>query len=107
VSYVYLASPYSHPDPLVRESRYAAAKHAVKFLLGRKIWVYSPIVHCHVLAGEEKLPFDFSAWEAYNYAMLEHASKLFILRIDGTDQSKGVAAEIVEAARLGISYEYL
>jgi NADH:ubiquinone oxidoreductase subunit B-like Fe-S oxidoreductase len=110
MSYAYLASPYSSPDPNVREARYQKAKAAVRYLLHNKVWVYSPIVHCHVVGIEmasEGMPFDFETWKEYDFAMMRSANKLIVLRIEGTDQSRGVAAEKAEAFRLGIPVEYL
>ena len=107
MSYVYLASPYSHADASVRESRYEAASYATAHLLNQRTWVYSPIVHCHELAKKFDLPTDFKFWKDYNFAMLSHARKLIILRCDGWEASKGVAAEKIEAERLNIPVEYL
>jgi hypothetical protein len=48
---IYLASPYSHPDELVQEARYKAARNYVHWsLLYLEDTVYSPIVHYHTLA---------------------------------------------------------
>jgi Domain of unknown function (DUF1937) len=46
---IYLASPYSHPDATVRESRFRAACQAVVALLLTGEVVFAPIVHCHPL----------------------------------------------------------
>lgn len=91
---IYLASPYTHPDPFVREQRYLeAAKMCAEYLKQRR-WVYSPIVHCHELAKIIELPKDASYWEAYNYHMLSRSTELHVLMIEGWGESKGVAAEI-------------
>ena len=102
MTYVYLASPYSHPNPLVREARYRIARDAVAHLLIRKIWVYSPIVHCHDLTKEYSLPFDATHWREYNEAMLREADELVVLNIPGWRESVGVAAEIAFAKSLGL-----
>jgi hypothetical protein len=62
VSYLYLASPYSHVDPARRHGRYRAACAATCWLLNIRCWVYSPIVHCHELARLHDLPGDFEFW---------------------------------------------
>lgn len=104
---IYLASPYTHPDADERHRRYVAARHAVAYLLNERRWVYSPIVHCHDLALAEKLPTDWVFWKDYNFYMLSRCTQLAILRIDGWEQSKGVAAELTEATRIGLPYIYL
>jgi hypothetical protein len=100
--YVYLASPYSHPDESIMEARFVAAEAATARLLRRSVWVYSPIVHCHELAKKFDLPKDFVFWQEYNFAMIRGAAKLYVLRIDGWEASKGVTAEIAYARELGI-----
>ena len=47
---IYVASPYTHEDPAVREERYLAALRYTAKLLANKRWCFSPIVHCHDLA---------------------------------------------------------
>ena len=62
---IYLASPYSHPDPAVRERRFRAACSAAAFLLQAGHAVFSPIAHGHVLA-EHGLPTDWSFWQRFD-----------------------------------------
>ena len=81
---LYLASPYSDPDPLIMKTRFLLAEQVTARLLQREIWVYSPIVHCHELALKYELPTDFTFWRAYNFAMLRHADELFVLKIPAT-----------------------
>ncbi len=107
MSYVYLASPYSHQDPFIREDRYLRASQATAHLLKQGIAVYSPIVHCHELAKIADLPKDFTFWQNYNMAMLSRADKFMILRIEGYDTSVGVAAEKAFAEMKNIPVEYL
>lgn len=99
MSYIYLASPYSHIDASRRQERYRAACAATHWLLSQRCWTYSPIVHCHDLARERGMPTDFQFWCDYNYAMLEGASSLYLLNIEGLMDSEGVQAEIGFARR--------
>ena len=100
--YMYLASPYSHPDPFVRETRYLWAMKELTHALKMGIHVYSPIVHCHELAKIADLPRDAKFWELYNFTMLAAAEQLWVLMIPGWQESKGIAGEIEEAKRVGI-----
>lgn len=104
---IYLASPYSRPDAFVREQRYLQAAKATVHLLHKREWVYSPIVHCHTIAQLGDLPKDFDFWRDYNFAMLEKADKLLILRVEGWENSVGVKAEIAHASQLNKPVEYL
>ena len=56
---IYLASPYSDPDPIVREKRFAAACLAAASLIGSGEAVFSPIVHGHPLV-HYGLPADWA-----------------------------------------------
>jgi hypothetical protein len=91
---IYLASPYSHPLQEVVEKRHEEAMAYTHYLLERKRWVYSPIVHCHELAKRHSLPTDFEYWKRYNYHALARCDELYVLGIEGWRESKGVRAEI-------------
>lgn len=102
MSYIYLASPYSHPDPRVRRERYFAAQDCVTWMLARKIWVYSPIVHCHFMAIDHELPKDATFWREYNRVMLKSAVALWILQISGWMDSEGVYDEVESAEEFNL-----
>jgi Domain of unknown function (DUF1937) len=107
MSYIYLASPYSHPDPSVREARYQAALDATAFLTRCKYIVYSPIVHFHSVALKHKLPTDAKYWNFVNDAMIGKALSLYILRLDGYLYSKGVDDELMLAEDLELEIRYM
>lgn len=96
---IYLASPYSHPDPLERQYRYDRMVKVAGRLLGQDHFVYSPIVHCHPLALATSLPTDFTFWQRYNLHMLEKSDELWVIQLDGWHESLGVQAEIIQALR--------
>lgn len=102
MAYIYLASPYSDPDPHIRKRRHLAAEAAVHWLLSRHIWVYSPIVHCHFLAEGYELPKGIDFWRPYSFAMLRPAAALWVLRIPGHETSAGVKDETHFATIYGI-----
>jgi len=97
---LYLASPYSHPNPAVRDERYHAACTAVAKLLREGHAVFSPIIHSHPLVSHG-LPTDWSFWERQDLAHLQRCDELVVLMLDGWEQSVGVQAEIQHAAELG------
>lgn len=98
---IYIASPYSHADPAIRESRYRAVEHYTAELLRAQSWCYSPIVHCHHLALRFELPFTAAFWSEYNYHVLERCDALHVLKLPGWDDSRGVQAEINYWGKLG------
>jgi hypothetical protein len=103
---IYIASPYSHPDPLVREARFDAACRATAdlFLAGRA--VFSPIVHGHPLV-RFGLPTDWAFWQRFDTEHIRRCDEVLVLRIDGWDGSVGVRAEIEFATALGKRVENL
>jgi hypothetical protein len=105
--YIYLASPYSRADGMLREERYLAAAECVIWLLRAKRWVYSPIVHCHEISKIAELPKGFDYWQEYNFAMLLYARAFYILTIPGWRESDGVAGELAFSLREGILVRYV
>jgi hypothetical protein len=97
---VYLASPYSHPDAKVRQSRYEAACRVAADLMAQGRFVFSPIAHSHGLS-QFGLPTDWGYWEKYDRAILAHCQEVVVLTLEGWQESKGVKAEIEMAHRLG------
>jgi hypothetical protein len=97
---MYLASPYSHSDPRVREARFDAACRATAELVLAGQAVFSPIVHGHPLV-RFGLPTDWSFWQRFDEAQIRRCDEVLVLRIDAWDESVGVRAEIEFAAALG------
>jgi hypothetical protein len=91
---IYLASPYTHTDPDVMQERFEYVRAAAAEMLARGEIVYSPIVHGHAIATAHDLPTDFEFWMRHSFAMLERADNLYVLRLDGWLESRGVTAEI-------------
>lgn len=89
---IYLASPYSHPDPAVREERFHAACRATAALLRAGAVVFSPIVHSHPLVAFG-LPTAWAFWESIDCAHLERCAEVAVLILDGWEASVGVGEE--------------
>lgn len=106
---IYLASPYSHPDPAQKIERYRAACTVAGRLMKRGKNVFSPIAHSHVIEEhfEDGKIEGHTFWLKQDFAILRHCEKLVVLRLDGWQASKGVAAEVEFAGRLGIPVEYI
>ena len=71
------------------------------------VYVFSPISHTHPIAEAGSLPTGWEFWEAYDNIMLSRCTKLIVLMLDGWKESKGVAAEIKIAEKLGIPIVYI
>jgi len=103
---IYLASPYSHPDPAVRAERYRAACRATAALLLAGQPVFSPIAHGHPLV-EYGLPADWTFWQRYDRELLARCDEVVVLVLAGWRESVGVREEIRIARELGKPVRYL
>lgn len=102
----YLACPYSHPDPAVRENRYTAVTRVAFELMKKGIFVYSPITH-NIPIDRLGIHGDWLVWRDFDHTMLSRCDRLLVLKLDGWEKSKGLAAEISHAQQLGIPIEWL
>lgn len=96
---IYLASPYSHPNPAVREQRYIMARIFTLWALQQPLPLFSPIVYGHEFGSQ--LGYVFEAWKTLNDAMIRACEQVWVLRIDGWEDSRGVKHEIEFARSLG------
>lgn len=103
---IYLASPYSHSDPSVRDARFHAVCQAAAELMRSGQHVFSPIAHSHPIAMHG-LPTDWSYWEVYARWHLERCDEVLVLTLDGWQESVGIAAEVRIAAELDKPVRYL
>ena len=105
-NFIYLAVPYSHKDPKVREERFKKANAVASDLIKRGNLVFSPISHSHPIAQEGALPIDWSFWKVFDYKLLSICDELIVYCLDGWEESTGVQREIelAEAMELRISY---
>lgn len=106
--FTYVASPYYHPDPVVRDNRYKiVCAYCAHCFLERKA-VFSPIAHWHPIAEAHSLPAGFEHWEYVDYALLERANAVHVLAfMDGWDTSRGVRAEVEYARKLNIPIHHI
>lgn len=99
---LYLASPYSDPNEVVRDLRALTVMRAASQLAIEGIPVYSPIAHWHYPAKLFTLPKDADFWRRLNFAILARCTELGMLLIPGWRESKGMEEEYQEALRLGL-----
>jgi len=102
---VYLASPYSHDLPSVREARFGYACEKAAELMRDGVFVLSPIAHTHPIALNG-LPKGWEFWEQYDRRLLAACDEVMVLRLAGWETSKGVQAEIKIALETGMPVTY-
>ncbi len=102
---IYLASPYSHPDPDVRHCRFRAVCKAAAVLIGQGNHVFSPIAHSHPISQFMEGEDSWDRWRAFDFRMIEQSEALFYLTIDGWKESVGVREEMIFATSLELPVE--
>ena len=107
---IYLASPYSHPDPDVRNARFVdVCRAAGRLMLASCDPVFSPIAHGHSVAehAEGIDAMDAEFWMRQCVGMLRLADILYVLKLDGWQESRGVREELEIARAFGIPVKFL
>lgn len=101
---IYLAGPYTSPDPDVRQRRFVEHCIAGAKLADLDRWpVFSPIAHGHALCEQGGLVrLDHEFWMRQCLPFLRNSDALVVLTIDGWRESNGTQAEIAEAESCGI-----
>lgn len=104
---VYLAVPYSHPDPKVSLYRFDMVNKAAAELTRQGLTVFSPISQSHPIATSYGLPVDWGFWEKFDRNFLSCCNTLYVLKLDGWEKSHGVQSEIAIAKEMGIDIIYI
>ena len=109
MSFIYVASPYTHPSPLVREARMLLVEaYVVEKQRKRegKLY-YSPIVYAHALGNRYVLPKEVDFWHSFNLPAIHLCSKIEVLKLPGWRESRGITWELEEGTRLHKVIEYV
>lgn len=102
--FIYLACPYTSPEPETRQTRVEVASVvAAQLALAGKA-VYSPITHGHPMAQHlpSCLGTDHDFWMQHCLPILAAADELWVLPLRGWDSSRGLAEEWAFAQDHGI-----
>lgn len=113
---IYLASPYSHPDPDIRRGRAQIAAAVAAELTKRGHQVYSPIAYSTFLCRQYGIsdgcdgidgPNSHEYWLEHGLAMLRGAEQMWVLKLEGWEDSSGIAREMGEASKIGMQVQYI
>jgi nucleoside 2-deoxyribosyltransferase len=94
---IYLAGPYTHIDPQIREERYDVVTSVAADLISKGYIVFSPLTMTHPIdkllaAQHSTLGSDY--WVTFDEAFMEFCSEIAVLMLDGWEKSSGVAREL-------------
>lgn len=98
----YLASPYTDPDPAVRERRAREVCAIASEFINRGYRVITPIGMYHWMAITCGLPTKADFWHGLNRELLGYCDELWILALLGWQTSTGVNDEIIWARGLDL-----
>lgn len=94
---VYLAAPYSHPDPDVIQQRMRLLCEADALLIESGVYTVTPLSK-HFILGYRSLPGDWAYWGDYCRSLLPRCDAMVLITMPGWDSSEGVCGEL-ELAR--------
>jgi len=104
---IYLATPYTHDDSRVMQSRFETACEVTARLMQEGHVVFSPIAHSHPIAISQELPRDWSFWKKIDEEFIAACEEVWVVRMDGYETSRGVQAEIHVAENLGKKVRFI
>ena len=91
---IYLAVPYTHPDPNVKHERFSIANRVAAKLMQLGLYIFSPISHTHPIALAGDLPGNWEFWENFDRLYLAVSKQIIVVAIPGWRESVGVQNEI-------------
>ena len=104
---IYLASPYSHPDPRVERDRFERVRQYATEQMNLGVLLFSPIVYGFQFHVSGNMAGDHMTWLAFNRHMIYHSTSVQVYMLEGTSESKGVAEELLLARKWNKDVEYI
>lgn len=98
---IYMCFPYSHPDPAVMHQRFLQANDLAGRLVEAGYIVFSPISHSVPIADQMGNHLSHEVWLEQDYAFIDWCDSLWIPKVEGWIESKGIALEFFYAKKIG------
>jgi len=98
---IYLASPYSHRNPNIREQRFKEVCKIAAELINEGNAVFCPIAHSHPIAIYGSLPIGSDYWEKLNRLWIDWCDEMVIANLPYWPQSRGIEKEKRYAKSIG------
>ena len=90
----YLATPYTHDDPLIEDYRAMVSDKIAADLTADGRVIFAPISAWHHISRKHKLPGLFEYWLKLDEEFLKICKTMIIITLPGWRESRGVNAEI-------------
>lgn len=105
---IYLAMPYTHVDPAVMEDRYQTGLDVIVRLMLSGEVVISPIAHSHPIAMRNPaIANEFEAWRELDETLILASDTVYVLTLEGWEDSYGVQQEVEFATARDIPVVYI
>ena len=106
---IYLASPYSHKDPIIQEKRfYHVCVIAGRLMQEQNVAIFSPIAHSYPIYLHSAYVGDgFDYWRPFNESWIDWCDELWVADMSGRDESKGIKQEVAYAKDTGKAVVWL
>lgn len=105
---IYVASPYSHEDPLIVEENFKKVSEISSKIVANGDVAISPITYGHTLIQFTPMRPDWEFWTSFCLSLLLKCDKILVCdTMEGWERSKGVEAEISFARDHNIEIEFL
>lgn len=102
---IYLASPYWHENPAIRNKRLLQAQLITRVLILRGMPVFSPIVHGRGLdISGHPVVLSNTEWVDLDLNYISHCSSMIVAQLDGWQHSKGVTREMAFCSERNIPF---
>lgn len=96
---IYLASPYTNPDQLIRSWRYQKALEYTAEQMRLGAVIFSPIAYGHQFT-KYGIAAEYEPWHRFNLSIMAMCTQFHILCLPGWESSRGIAAELKAAQGL-------
>jgi len=103
---IYLASPYSHPNPAVMKLRSDRVCQAAAQFMNQGDLIFAPIAHSHHVA-DYGCPREWKYWKVFDTEFLIFCNEMWVLMLPGWRESEGVTDEIRIMNALGKPVRYV
>lgn len=103
---IYLAAPYTHPDSDVVTQRMALFSIIDAKLAKQGLFTVSPLSK-HFIKMYTDIPLTWDFWKEYSEKLMEKCDALYVIMLDGWEESEGVQGEIEMAKKMSKEIKYL
>ena len=103
----YIAGPYTSSNEETVKYRVRQTSKYAAHLASQGFAVYSPVLTWHYIVKDWRLPTDAVYWEYSNSQFLRSAKEIWVLTLEGWQQSIGTIRELIIANHMRIPVKFV